>query len=129
MMSGTASLATYNGETESDVITIQQFESEMQKKYAEYGAQYKVLDYDESVVLTREILNNSLSEVEDGMNSMEIIEIESTEVSSITSPMDIQPLVMPVAKTVHKSWALGGYYGSAGMRSTVISRKMHRMVI
>ena len=99
-----------------DVVTIEEYERALAAEYAKYGVEFKVLDYDDDITLTRDTLNNQLAKVEQVANSFKIIEV-TDDINSSLATQNISPLAMYYDKDVYKDWTVSNAYGSATMRS------------
>lgn len=110
-----------------ETITIEEYETALKEEYEKYGVEVEILDYDENIELTREMLNTALNGVTAFVNSIEISDA-GTHVE-----IGISPFSMPVTKTVYRYWTYAYIYGSADMRTqvtgTVDAQNSHMILV
>ena len=113
-------LTTVFAAADTNVISIQEYTETLQNAYAKYNVEFEVLDCGDNVVITRDILNRDLRNVDKVAKSFKVVDLEVTVEDASPNFTDanfIVPLSMFYNKTVYVDWVIWSVYGNAGMRS------------
>ncbi len=105
---------TANAE-ENEVITFEEYYNTVKGAYAQYGIEYDVISRDESVILTREMLNVKLANIAEGAATLK----DSTEVDANISTDTIENVessvrpaaYMPIQQEYRYCKTIVGYAG------------------